>query len=189
MLFTYNVCVIVHSSFSENGDYEKLSETLTFDCSKKQCFDVKVLPDNKEEENEVFIVELTYEDGCGVTHQEDTSVIIVDSCSEPVEVSFSQAVYIVNEEDSSVSVCVVVSGGNKNKAFTLSALALHGSSSSYATGIYDCNKHFMYITISSDFPWEKDTSVTILCIVIQLIKVYNIAVKLLKLQSTDLANE
>ena len=126
-----------HLIFSGKGDYEKLSETLTFsaDSSERQCLDVKVLPDNKEEGNEVFMVELTYEDGCGETHQEDTSVIIVDSCSdEPVEVSLTQAVYAVKEEDSSVSVCVVVSGGDKNKAFTVSALALSGSSSSYATG-------------------------------------------------------
>lgn len=102
-----------------------------------------MLPDNKEEGNEVFIVELAYEDDCGEKHQDDTSVIIVDSCSEPVEISFSQAVYTVKEEDSSVSVCVVVSGGEKNKAFTLSALAFSGSSNSYATGRYLYELHYV----------------------------------------------
>lgn len=128
--------MILYISFTENDDYGKVSEILTFKAyaSLKQCIEIIVLPDDKEEGNEVFVLELAYESDCGNTRHDTTVVIIIDGCTDFVEISFSQAVYTVQEDEDSVSICVSVSNGANNNFFKISTSSLAGSSNSNAEG-------------------------------------------------------
>lgn len=128
------MCVgdITFAPYAAGDDYvDKIGEiSFTSTSPTRICLPLDIIDDSFFESNELFTIRLQQ------TGQPDQTVLVTIISDDPLPatIAVEMSTYSVNEEDGSLSVCIVVNGAQLTAPTTITVTA----NDITANGIYDC---------------------------------------------------